>query len=78
MLASFWELYFSIFKNARFARSFSTMPPEVLNFDPYFICERLNSDSRMNEIYILLVMLHNIWSEKAMLCSLLVGYVLLF
>ena len=58
MPASFWELYFSILQNARFARSVSTIPPEVLYLDPYFICERLNSDFRVNKIYTLLVMLH--------------------
>ena len=37
--------------NARFARSVSIIPPDVLYLDPYLICDRLNSDSRVNEIY---------------------------
>ena len=59
ILASFWELSFYIFRNARFLRSVSMMPPGVLYVDPYFICDRLNSDSRVNNIYTRLVMLHN-------------------
>ena len=78
ILASFWELSFYIFRNARFLRSVSMMPPGVLYVDPYFICDRLNSDSRVNNIYTRLVMLHNRWSGKMVLCSLSVGNMLLF
>ena len=37
MLASCCELYFSIFRNARFARSVSIIPPVELYRDPYLI-----------------------------------------
>ena len=53
MLASFWALYFSIFRNARFARSVLMIPPDEEYLDPYFICESVNSDSSVKDIYIL-------------------------
>ena len=45
ILPFFWELYFSIFRNARFVRSVSIIPPDVLYLDLYLIYERFNSDS---------------------------------
>ena len=77
MLASFWELHFSIFRNARFARSVSMIPPDEEYLDPYFICERVNSDSSVKDIYTRLVILQILWSGKMILCSLSVGKVLL-
>jgi len=50
MLASFWELYFSIFRNAKFARSVSIIPPDEVYLDPYLICERFNSDSSVKDM----------------------------
>ena len=60
MLASFWELYFSILRKARFARSVSMIPLVDLYLDPYFSCDKVNVDSSVNEMYILIVTLHSL------------------
>ena len=77
MLASFWELNFSIFRNDKFARSVSMIPSDEEYLDPYFICDRVNSDSSVKDIYTRLVILQILWFGKVMLCSLSVGKVLL-
>ena len=78
MLASCWELYFSIFRYARFSRRVSIIPLVELYLEPYFSWEILNSDSRVNEIYIRFVILHSLWSGNSVWCSSSVGNVLLF
>ena len=78
MLVSFWELYFSILREARFPRSVLIMSFVKLYLNLYLIWDELNSDSRMNDMYILFVMLYSRWPWKAMLCSLSVENMLLF
>ena len=77
MLASFWELNFSIFRNDKFARSVSMIPSDEEYLDPYFICDRVNSDSSVKDIYTRLVILQILWFGKVMMCSLSDGKVLL-
>ena len=53
MLASFWELYFSILRKERFARSVSMITLVELYRDQYFSCDKVNVDSSVTEMYIL-------------------------
>ena len=50
MFASFWELYFSILRKARISRRVSRILLVGLYLDPYFILERLNADSSVNDM----------------------------
>ena len=54
------------------------IPFVELYIDPYLIWDKLNSDSRVNDMYILFVIFHSGWSGKAISCSLSVVKVLLF
>ena len=49
-----------------------------LYFEPYFSCDRVNSDYNVNEMFILLVTLQSIWSGNNALFSLSMGNILLF
>ena len=60
MLASFWELCFSILRKARFSWRVSRMPLVELYLDSYFIWDKLNADSSVNDMYILFVTLYSI------------------
>ena len=46
--------------------------------DPFFSWESVSSDSKANEMYILFVILHSLWSGNNVLCSSSMGNVLLF
>ena len=60
ILASFCELYFSILMYARFSWRASIIPFVELYLDPCFSWDSVSSDSRVNEMYILFVILHNL------------------
>ena len=57
-------------RKARFAQRVSMIPLVKLYLDPYFSCDRVNVDSSVNEMYILFVTLHSLWSRNEVLCSL--------
>ena len=78
MLASCGELYFSSFRYARFSRRDLIIPLVELCLEPCFSWEIVNSDSKVNEIYIRFVTLHSLWSGNSVWCSSSVGNVLLF
>ena len=77
-LASFCELYLSILVYAWFSRRVSMLPIAELYFDPRFSWDNVSSDSRVNEMYILFVILHILWSGNNVWCSSSVGNMLLF
>ena len=78
ILASFCELHFSILMYASFSPRVSIIPFVELYLDPCFSWDSVISDSRVNEMYILFVILHNVWSGNSVWCSSSVGNVLLF
>ena len=60
ILASFCELYFSILRYARFSRRVSIIPLVELYLDPCFSWDSVTSDSKVNEMYIIFVILHSL------------------
>ena len=78
ILASFCGLYFSILRYARFSRRVLIVPLVELYLDPCFSWDSVSSDSKVNEMYILFVILHSLWSGNNVWCSSSVGNVLLF
>ena len=72
------KVVFSILMNARFPWSISMIVFMELYLYLYLIWYRLNSDSRVNDIYIIFVILHIRWSGKAISCYLSVGNMLMF
>ena len=54
------------------------IPFVELHLDPYLIWDKLSSNSRVNDMYILFVILYSYWSGKVMLYSFSIGKVLLF
>ena len=62
----------------RFSRRIYIIPLVDLYLDPCFSWDIVSSNSKVNEIYILFVILHSLWSGNNLLCSLSVGNVLLF
>ena len=78
ILASFWELYYSILRKTRLSQRVSMILLVDLYLDSYFSYYRVNSDFSVNRMYILFVTLQSISSGNDMVCSLSVGNVLLF
>ena len=63
---------------ARFSRRVSIIPFVELYLDPCFSWDSVSSDSKVNKIYILCVILYNLWSWNRVWRSSSVGNVLLF
>ena len=71
-------MYFSNLMYARFSRRVSIIPFVELYLDPCFSWDSVSSDSKVNKIYILCVILYNLWSWNRVWRSSSVGNVLLF